>query len=106
MFQPRERTKRLLAAVRALMVRTASVGVASCAILSAQTLVNTRNLSGAANDTPSAIATDSQGNVYVAGATTSPDFPLTQALFPRLPEPALRVSTDGRTFAATTLSAP
>jgi uncharacterized protein (TIGR03437 family) len=106
MFQSREKTRRFRASVCALVVRTASVGVASCAILSAQTLLNTRNLSGSANDTPTAIATDSQGNVYIAGATTSPDFPLTQALFAQLPEPALRVSTDGRTFVPATLSAP
>jgi len=106
MFQSRGKTKPFRAAVRALLVRTASVGVASCAILSAQTLLNSRNLSGAANDTPTAIATDSQGNVYIAGATNSPDFPLTHALFPQLPEPALRVSTDGRTFAPATLSVP
>ena len=90
----------------ALLVRTAAVGVASWAILPAQTLLHTRSLSGSATDTPTAIATDSQGNVYIAGATTSPDFPLTQALFARLPEPALRVSTDGRTFAPATLSVP
>jgi len=80
--------------------------VALCASLSAQTLLNTRNVSGSANDTPTAIATDSQGNVYLAGATNSPDFPVTHALFPLLPEPALRASTDGRTFTAAALSAP
>ena len=88
------------------MVPTASLAVASCAILSAQTLLNTRNLSGSAADTPTAIAADSQGNVYLAGATTSPDFPLTQALFQQLPEPALRVSTDGRTFLPVALPVP
>ena len=106
MFQFRQKAKRFGAAAGALLVRTASVGVASWAILSAQTLVNTRSLSGSATDTPTAIATDSQGNVYIAGSTTSPDFPLTQALFTQLPEPALRVSTDGRTFAPSTLLAP
>jgi uncharacterized protein (TIGR03437 family) len=104
MFHSREKTKRFRAAVGGLLVRSAAVGVASWAILSAQTLLGTRNLSGSATDNPAAIAADSQGNVYIAGATTSPDFPLTQALFQRLPEPALRVSTDGRTFAPSTLS--
>jgi len=97
---------RFHAAARALLIQTAAASVASWAILSAQTLLGTRILSGSATDTPTAIATDSQGNVYIAGATTSPDFPLTQALFQRLPEPALRVSTDGRTFAPSTLSVP
>jgi uncharacterized protein (TIGR03437 family) len=106
MLQPSGKTKRFRAAGRALLVRTAAAGVASWAILSAQTLLNTRNLSGSATDTPTAIATDFQGNVYIAGATTSPDFPLTQALFARLPEPALRVSADGRTFAPSALSVP
>jgi hypothetical protein len=106
MSQPREETKRFRFAVLALLVRTASVGVASGAILAAQTLLGTRDLSGAATDTPTAIATDPQANVDIAGATTSPDFPLTQALFQQLPEPALRVSADGRTFVPATLSTP
>jgi uncharacterized protein (TIGR03437 family) len=106
MFRSREKNKRFRADVRALLVRTASVGVALCAILSAQTLLNTRNLSGSASDTPTAIATDSQGNVYLAGATSSFDFPVTQALFPLLPEPALRASTDGHAFTPAALSVP
>src|SRR5271157_893088 len=106
MFPFRWQTKRFRVVGGALVVRTASVGVALCLLsgtLYAQTLLNTRTLRGAANDTPTAIATDSQGNVYIAGATNSPDFPLTHALFPQLPEPALRVSTDGRTFAPVSL---
>src|SRR5271157_5318227 len=106
MLQSRGKTMRFHAAARALLIQTAAASVASWAILSAQTLLGTRILSGSATDTPTAIATDSQGNVYIAGATTSPDFPLTQALFQRLPEPALRVSTDGRTFAPSMLSVP
>lgn len=100
------KTRGFRAAIGALAAPTASLAVASCAILSAQTLLNTRNLSGSATDTPTAIATDSQGNVYLAGATTSSDFPLTQALFQQFPEPALRVSTDGRTFLPAALPAP
>ncbi|HEV2445916.1 MAG TPA: SBBP repeat-containing protein, partial [Candidatus Sulfopaludibacter sp.] len=93
----------------AAAVPTATPGVACClifvsAILHAQTLLNTRTLSGAGTDTPAAIATDSQGNVYLAGSTNSPDFPITRALFAQLPEPALRVSGDGRTFSPSTLS--
>ncbi len=75
-------------------------------LLSAQTLLNTRNLSGTASENPTAIATDSQGNVYLAGSTTSPDFPVTNALFTKLPEPALRVSAEGGVFAAASLSVP
>ena len=36
-----------------------------------------RYLSGSVNDSASAIAVDSAGNAYVAGVTTSPDFPVT-----------------------------
>ena len=42
--------------------------------------------------------------MYIAGQTNSPDFPVTNALFSQLPEPALRVSSDGRTFAPVELS--
>ena len=38
-------------------------------------------LGGSAFDSGSAIAVDSVGNAYVAGSTTSPDFPVTQGAF-------------------------
>ncbi len=53
--------------------------------LHAQTLLSTRTLSSSANATPTAIATDAQGNVYVAGSTTSPDFPVDSGIFAPIP---------------------
>jgi uncharacterized protein (TIGR03437 family) len=88
------------------LIPIASLVVASYSMLSAQTLLNARTLSGSGSDTPAAIATDSQGNVYLTGSTNSPDFPLTHGLFAQLLEPALRFSTDGRTFASASLSVP
>ena len=91
--------------VGGLMMPAVTRHVALCAmvlpvVLHAQLLLNTRSLSGEGADNPTAIATDAQGNVYVAGTTNSPDFPLSHALVAQFPEPALRVATDGRTFAA------
>jgi len=40
-------------------------------------------LGGSSNDTVHAIAVDSQGNVYLAGETVSPDFPVTTVAFQR-----------------------
>jgi hypothetical protein len=38
-------------------------------------------LGGSANDSPGGMALDTQGNIYVAGTTTSTDFPTTQSAF-------------------------
>jgi uncharacterized protein (TIGR03437 family) len=38
-------------------------------------------LGGSGDETPAGIATDSAGNLYLAGLTTSPDFPLTSTAF-------------------------
>ncbi|MBS1853856.1 MAG: SBBP repeat-containing protein [Acidobacteria bacterium] len=90
------------------LARSAAVGVALwlAAAAAGQTLTGSVILRGSGDDRPAAIATDLAGNVFVAGTTTSQDFPLTNALLPRLPEPALRVSMDGRTFAASALQVP
>jgi hypothetical protein len=43
-------------------------------------LLFTETFAGHGIDTGSAIALDPSGNIYIAGSTTSPDFPLTNAL--------------------------
>lgn len=48
-----------------------------------------------------AMASDAEGNLYIAGATTSPDFPVHNAHQPSIAEPVLRRSTDrGATWQA------
>jgi hypothetical protein len=41
-------------------------------------------LGGSAEDSPSGVAVDAGGNVYLGGSTTSPDFPVTQGAFQNL----------------------
>jgi len=48
------------------------------------TLIYSSFLGGRGPDSPSSIALDRQGDIYVAGQTRSPDFPVTHALQPRL----------------------
>ena len=95
--------------VRSLPRRTATAGVACCLMAamagSAQTLIGTRTFGGSGSDVPSAVASDAEGNIYIAGSTTSPDFPVTKGLYSQLPEPALRVSIDGQVFLGANLSA-
>jgi photosystem II stability/assembly factor-like uncharacterized protein len=71
-----------------------------------QVLTASKILAGSGTDEASAAAVDSQGNVFVAGTTTSPDFPAVNGLIPHLPDSALRTSTDGQTFTPTALSPP
>ena len=47
-------------------------------------LVYSTYLCGTGNDSPNGIAIDAAGNAYVAGSTTSPDFPSVNALQPSL----------------------
>lgn len=42
-------------------------------------------LGGAGNDSPSGLALDAAGNIYVSGSTNSPDLPVTQGVFQTLP---------------------
>jgi hypothetical protein len=92
-----------------LPLLSAPLYVACCltliiAPLSAQTLLNTQTITGSADDTPAAIATDIKGSVYLAGTTNSPDFLAKIAPHLQFPESALRFSSDGRTFTPSTLS--
>jgi uncharacterized protein (TIGR03437 family) len=70
----------------------------------AQVLTASKILSGSGTDVSSAVAFDSQGNVFIAGATTSPDFPIVNGLISRVPDTALRLSADGKTFTRSTLA--
>jgi uncharacterized protein (TIGR03437 family) len=82
--------------------RIVSLGVMGVC-LAAQTVSTSTLVFGSGDDSAGAAAVDSHGYAYVAGSTNSPDFPVTRALFSQLPEPALRVSSDGRAFTAAPL---
>jgi uncharacterized protein (TIGR03437 family) len=66
--------------------------------LPAQILAANKILSGNGVDVASAIAADVQGDVFVAGTTTSIDFPVVNGLAGAVVTAALYVSTDGHTF--------
>jgi uncharacterized protein (TIGR03437 family) len=70
----------------------------------AQVLTASKILNGSGTDVASAVAVDSQGNVFVAGTTTSPDFPIVNGIITRVPDTALRSSTDGKTFVRSPLT--
>jgi hypothetical protein len=70
-----------------------------------QTLVNRLVLSGNGNDLPAVITTDNNGFVYVAGTTTSGNFPVTDPLEARPARSALQVSVNGAAFANSDLTA-
>jgi uncharacterized protein (TIGR03437 family) len=76
------------------------------ALASGQALVSTRVLSGSGSDRATLVATDKQGFVYVAGSTSSPDFPVSQALQAQLAQTSLRISVDGRVFSTLPLASP
>jgi hypothetical protein len=69
------------------------------AILAHGQVVAARQIpAGGGIDVPSAIATDNRGFAYVAGNTTSTNFPVSNALEPQPPQGALEVSIDGAPF--------
>jgi len=70
-----------------------------------QVLAGRHILAGSGIDTPIAVATDSQGFVYVAGNTTSEDFPISNALEAQPPQGALNVSVNGAPFVNSGLNA-
>ena len=63
-----------------------------------QSLVDRRVLSGNGSDQPTVVATDSDGFVYMAGVTTSANFPTTNGLQALPPQGALEVSINGAAF--------
>jgi uncharacterized protein (TIGR03437 family) len=77
----------------------------SISLIFGQTLINHRVLSGNGSDQPTVIATDSRGFVYMAGNTTSGNFPVTNALEAQPPQGALEVSINGAAFVNTGLIA-
>ncbi|HLY19042.1 MAG TPA: SBBP repeat-containing protein [Bryobacteraceae bacterium] len=81
--------KLCLAALRVLACAAPALG---------QELLNRQVLSGNGSDQPNVIATDSRGYVYVAGNTTSGNFPVTNALEPQPVQGALEVSEAGAPF--------
>ena len=60
-----------------------------------QRLLTTRLFGGSGQDQPAAIAADAQGNIYVAGTTTSADLPASHGLQPKPAVLPLSVGTDG-----------
>jgi uncharacterized protein (TIGR03437 family) len=72
----------------------------------AQVLSASKILRGSGTDIARAIAVDPQGNVFVAGTTTSPDFPIVNGIMPHFPDAALRISTDGQTFTSASFPVP
>jgi uncharacterized protein (TIGR03437 family) len=78
----------------------------STAILArAQALIGHQILAGSGVATPTAVAIDSQGFVWVAGNTTAEDFPAANALESQPPQGVLEVSLSGAAFANAGLNA-
>jgi uncharacterized protein (TIGR03437 family) len=69
-----------------------------------QAPINHRVLSGNGSDRPTVIASDSNGFIYVAGNTTSGNFPVTNALEAAPPQGALEVSVNGAAFVNSSLN--
>src|SRR5258708_5743219 len=82
---------------------------ASCTICTAQTPAAPRQrvLAGSGFENATAVATDANGYIYVAGSTSSPDFPLLNATQTVLRGQALVVSFDsGASWRPANLSDP
>jgi uncharacterized protein (TIGR03437 family) len=62
-------------------------------------LTFTKYFGGSGTDAASAIATDAQGNVYIAGTTNSVDFPTTSGIQPKPRAPLTAISGGGASFA-------
>src|SRR5947209_7010413 len=70
-------------------------------------LVYSKIFGGTGYDLGSAVAADAAGNVYVAGTTASVDFPVKNALQPRIGGTPLRASLDrGKTWTAPAIPFP
>ncbi len=71
----------------------------------AQKLLTSRTFGGSGSDSPTAIAADAQGDIYVAGTTTSADLPTSHGFQPKPAVLPLSISTDGgATFTGVTIS--
>ena len=67
-------------------------------------LIYSNFFGGHGSDAGTAVAVDSAGNVYVAGTTTSSDFPVKNALQPQIAGTPLRASTDnGKTWSTSAI---
>src|SRR5580658_213187 len=77
----------------------------SAILVRGQVLAGKQLLAGSGVDTPAAMAIDSQGYVYVAGATTAEDFPVANALESQPPQGVLEVSGNGAAFVNAGLNA-
>jgi photosystem II stability/assembly factor-like uncharacterized protein len=86
--------------IRCVFLLLFSILPAAC-----QTLINRSILSGNGSDQPAVIATGGNGFVYVAGNTTSGNFPVTNAQEAQPPQGALEVSVNGAAFVNSSLTA-